>query len=92
MTHESAASPTQPTTREPFELIVIGAGPGGLTLARCAQLAGFPVTVYERDASPEQRDQGGTLDLHPNTGQWAIKRANLMDEIKLVARPEVSFK
>src|SRR5437762_2827727 len=73
-----------------FQLVVIGAGPGGLTLARCAQLAGLNVSVYEKDETLLGRDQGGTLDLHPATGQWAVARAELMEEFKRVARPEVS--
>jgi phytoene dehydrogenase-like protein len=32
-------------------IAIIGAGPGGLTLARILQLKGFEVKVYERESS-----------------------------------------
>src|SRR5271170_5534227 len=53
-------------------LVVIGAGPGGLVLARVLQKAGLDVVVFEREASRDGRTQGGTLDLHMESGQWAL--------------------
>lgn len=67
---------------------VIGAGPGGLTCARILQKHGIPVTVYDREPHPAARDQGGTLDLHADDGQLALREAGLLDEFYRLARPE----
>lgn len=67
---------------------IIGAGPGGLTCARILQLHGVPVTVYESDPHPRARNQGGTLDLHADDGQLALREAGLLDEFFALARPE----
>ncbi|GAA4615943.1 FAD-dependent oxidoreductase [Saccharopolyspora hordei] len=67
---------------------VIGAGPAGLTCARVLQQHGLAVTVHDRDLGPEARDQGGSLDLHADSGQVALKAAGLLDEFLALARPE----
>ncbi|KIF74778.1 FAD-dependent oxidoreductase [Streptomyces sp. 150FB] len=67
---------------------VIGAGPGGLTCARILQRRGIAVTVHDRDPGPDARDQGGTLDLHADNGQIALREAGLLDEFFELARPE----
>jgi len=69
-------------------IAIIGAGPGGLLAARVLQLGGVPVTVYDADMSLESRDQGGTLDLHADSGQIAIDDAHLTGEFAALARPE----
>ncbi|MFZ6990782.1 FAD-dependent oxidoreductase [Curtobacterium sp. RRHDQ66] len=69
-------------------IAIIGAGPGGLLCARVLQLAGLGVTVYDADASLASRNQGGTLDLHADSGQIAIEDAGLVDEFAALARPE----
>jgi 2-polyprenyl-6-methoxyphenol hydroxylase-like FAD-dependent oxidoreductase len=69
-------------------LVVIGAGPGGLVLARVLQKAGLDVVVFEREASRDGRTQGGTLDLHMESGQWALEQAGLLNEFRAIARPE----
>ncbi|MDA3645101.1 FAD-dependent monooxygenase [Saccharopolyspora indica] len=74
------------TTRA--RISVIGAGPGGLTCARILQQHGMPVAVYDRDPGPEARNQGGSLDLHADNGQIALKAAGLLDEFFELARPE----
>lgn len=69
-------------------IAIIGAGPGGLTCARILQQHGITATVYDRDAGPDARDQGGTLDLHADNGQIALREAGLLEEFFQLARPE----
>jgi 2-polyprenyl-6-methoxyphenol hydroxylase-like FAD-dependent oxidoreductase len=72
------------------KIAIVGAGIGGLTLARLLQMKGADVTVYERDANRDVRVQGSTLDLHEGTGLEAMKRAGLIDEFYKYHRPVAS--
>lgn len=74
--------------KQPPKIAVIGGGPGGLTLARILQTKGIGCTVFEAEASPLARPQGGTLDLHPESGQHALRLAGLESEFLSVARYE----
>jgi 2-polyprenyl-6-methoxyphenol hydroxylase-like FAD-dependent oxidoreductase len=69
-------------------IAIIGAGPGGLTCARILQRHGIPVTVHDREPGPDARDQGGTLDLHQDNGQLALREAGLLDDFVRLSRPE----
>jgi 2-polyprenyl-6-methoxyphenol hydroxylase-like FAD-dependent oxidoreductase len=69
------------------QVAIIGAGPGGLTLARLLQQQGVAVHVYERDASPQVRPQGSALDLHHDSGLKALAAAGLLAEFKRAYRP-----
>lgn len=69
------------------QVAIIGGGPGGLTLARLLQQKGVNVKVYERDFDRTQRIQGGTLDLHAESGLAALEKAGLISAFKLKYRP-----
>lgn len=70
------------------KIAIIGAGPGGLTLANILQKHRITFTVYDVDSSPNAVNQGGTLDLHPQSGQLALREAGLWDDFIKHARPE----
>ncbi|KAF8260821.1 hypothetical protein EI94DRAFT_1667621 [Lactarius quietus] len=72
----------------PLSVAVVGAGLGGLVLARVLQLQGLTVTVFEHEPTLASREQGGSLDIHPETGQYALETAQLTAQFRKLARPE----
>ncbi|WP_371777281.1 FAD-dependent oxidoreductase [Streptomyces sp. NBC_01438] len=65
-------------------IAIVGAGPGGLALARVLHVNGIDATVYERESSRDARGQGGMLDIH--SGQRALHEAGLIDRFHALAR------
>ena len=63
-------------------IAIVGAGPGGLTLARLLQMRGANVTIYERDFSQDARVQGAIVDLHFDSGLKVMEAAGLMNAFK----------
>jgi 2-polyprenyl-6-methoxyphenol hydroxylase-like FAD-dependent oxidoreductase len=77
--------PSATSIQQP-KIAIIGAGPASLALANVLRKHSVPFTVFE--SSPELRTQGGSLDLHPESGQLALKEAGLWEQFMKHARPE----
>ncbi|RHZ61379.1 hypothetical protein CDV55_101494 [Aspergillus turcosus] len=70
------------------KIAIVGAGPAGLTLASILNRHGITPTIFEAEKSRDARTQGGSLDLHPTTGQAALIACGLEAEFNKHVRYE----
>lgn len=61
-------------------IAVVGAGLGGLALARVLHVHGIEAALFDLDPSPDARVQGGMLDIHDDSGQEALRAAGLHEQ------------
>jgi 2-polyprenyl-6-methoxyphenol hydroxylase-like FAD-dependent oxidoreductase len=71
-----------------YKIAIIGAGPAGCTLARLLlyKKIDVEVTIFESEKELNARTQGGSLDLHTESGIKALKECGLNDEFLKLAR------
>lgn len=67
------------------DIAIVGGGPSGLALAAICEQKGLDYIVFER-SKKDVPPSGGCLDLHPGSGQRAVKEAGCFEEFKKRSR------
>ncbi|GAA3413726.1 NAD(P)/FAD-dependent oxidoreductase [Paenibacillus hodogayensis] len=57
-----------------------------MMLALLLQKKGIRSTVYERESSDKNAQRGGSLDIHEDSGQLALREAGLLEHFQAIAR------
>lgn len=68
-------------------IAIIGAGLGGLMLARVLHVHGIEAAIYESAPGPHARSQGGLLDIHEHSGQQALEAGKLLARFRAICLP-----
>jgi 2-polyprenyl-6-methoxyphenol hydroxylase-like FAD-dependent oxidoreductase len=63
-------------------IVIVGAGLGGLSLARILHVNGISCVVLELEDDRDARTQGGMLDIHDDSGRIAIRAAGLEEQFQ----------
>jgi 2-polyprenyl-6-methoxyphenol hydroxylase-like FAD-dependent oxidoreductase len=71
-----------------LQIAIIGAGLGGLSLARMLRVKGLRATIFDKDRDADERSVGGSLDMHEESGLYAIQQAGLFEQFQELARYE----
>lgn len=76
------------TEKQQARIAIIGAGLGGLSLARMLHVKGLEARVFDKDRDGSERSIGGSLDMHEDSGLFAIRKTDLFDRFQQLARYE----